>query len=127
MGPSEFRFISYSEEGVPSTIITRKYNVTIPDATVSMVEGANIATLYRYALGGLTDTDGHISTTNGKFEYIIEDALNMKGTIYYVINEYYVDSSNAGKRTFPHASQDKSDGPVSGGLSAFLHTAVSGT
>ncbi|MCR5846811.1 MAG: chitobiase/beta-hexosaminidase C-terminal domain-containing protein [Lachnospiraceae bacterium] len=99
MGPSEFRFISYSEEGVPSTIITRKYNVTIPDATVSMVEGANIATLYRYALGGLTDTDGHISTTNGKFEYIIEDALNMKGTIYYVINEYYVDSSNAGKRT----------------------------
>ena len=73
--------------------------MTIPDATVSMVEGANIATLYRYALGGLTDTDGHISTTNGKFEYIIEDALNMKGTIYYVINEYYVDSSNAGKRT----------------------------
>ena len=99
MGPSEFRFISYNEDGVPSTIITRKYNVTIKDAAVSMVDGANIATIYRYSLGGLTDTDGHVSTANGKFEYIIEDALNLKGKIYYVINEYYVDTSNDNKRT----------------------------
>ncbi|MBO4310247.1 MAG: chitobiase/beta-hexosaminidase C-terminal domain-containing protein [Lachnospiraceae bacterium] len=99
MGPSEFRFISYSEEGIPSTVITRKYNITIPDATVSLVDAANIATVYRYSLGGLTDTDGHISTANGKFEYIIEDAVNLKGTIYYVINEYYVDTSNGNKRT----------------------------
>ena len=99
MGPSEFRFISYSPEGIPSTVITRKYNVTIPDATVSLADAANIATVYRYSLGGLVDTDGHVTTTNGKFEYIIEDALNLKGTIYYVINEYYVDPSNGNKRT----------------------------
>ncbi|MCR4648306.1 MAG: chitobiase/beta-hexosaminidase C-terminal domain-containing protein [Lachnospiraceae bacterium] len=99
MGPSEFRFISYNEDGIPSTVITRKYNVTITDATVSKEEGANIATVYRYTLGGLTDTDGHVATANGKFEYIIEDALNLKGTIYYVINEYYVDTSNGDKRT----------------------------
>ncbi len=99
MGPSEFRFISYNEEGIPSTVITRKYNVTIPDAAVSKEEAANIATVYRYSLGGLVDTDGHVTTANGKFEYIIEDALNLKGTIYYVINEYYVDTSNGNKRT----------------------------
>lgn len=99
MGPSEFRFISYNEDGIPSTIITRKYNVKIENATVSLEEGANIATVYRYSLGGLADTDGHVTTANGKFEYIIEDALNLKGTIYYVINEYYVDTSNGNKRT----------------------------
>ena len=94
MGPSEFRFISYNEEGIPSTIITRKYNVKIDDATVSWAEAANIATVYRYSLGGLVDTDGKATTAQGKFEYIIEDALNLKGTIYYVINEYYVDTAN---------------------------------
>jgi len=99
MGPSEFRFISYNEEGVASTVITRKYNVTLTDATVTPAEGANIATQYRYSLGGLIDTDGHVATANGKFEYIIEDAINIKGTIYYVINEYYVDISNGNKRS----------------------------
>lgn len=99
MGPSEFRFISYNAEGVPSTIITRKYNVKIENALVSMADAANIATVYRYSLGGMTDTDGHVSTTNGKFEFIIEDALNQKGTIYYVINEYYVDAKNGNKRS----------------------------
>ena len=94
MGPSEFRFISYNEEGIPSTIITRKYNVKIDDATVSWADAANIATVYRYSLGGLVDTDGKATTAQGKFEYIIEDALNLKGTIYYVINEYYVDTAN---------------------------------
>ena len=99
MGPSEFRFISYNEDGIPSTIITRKYNVRIDDAQVSLVEGANIATHYRYTLGGLVDTDGQVTTATGKFEYIIEDAVNIKGTIYYVINEYYVDTANDDKRT----------------------------
>jgi tetratricopeptide (TPR) repeat protein len=94
MGPSEFRFISYNEEGIPSTIITRKYNVKLDDAIVSPAEAANIATEYRYTLGGLVDTDGKSTTAQGKFEYIIEDALNLKGTIYYVINEYYVDTAN---------------------------------
>ena len=41
-----------------------------------------------------TCTDGKATTAQGKFEYIIEDALNLKGTIYYVINEYYVDTAN---------------------------------
>lgn len=99
MGASEFRFVSYNEMGVPSTIITRKYNVSINDATVSKAEGANIATAYRYSLGGLSDLDGTVSTTGGKFEYIIEDAVNIRNTIYYVINEYYVDKSNGNKRT----------------------------
>lgn len=99
MGASEFRFVSYNELGIPSTVITRKYNITIPDATVSKEEGANIATAYRYSLGGLADLDGTVSTTGGKFEYIIEDAINIRNTIYYVINEYYVDKSNGDKRT----------------------------
>ena len=94
MGPSEFRFISYNEDGIPSTIITRKYNVKLDYAIVSWAEAANIATEYRYTLGGLVDTDGKSTTAQGKFEYIIEDALNLKGTIYYVINEYYVDTAN---------------------------------
>lgn len=99
MGASEFRFISYNEMGVASTIITRKYNISIKDATVTPAEGANIATAYRYSLGGLSDLNGTVSTTGGKFEYIIEDAINIKNTIYYVINEYYVDKSNGDKRT----------------------------
>ncbi len=99
MGASEFRFISYNEEGIPSTVITRKYNITIPDATVSKEEAANIATVYRYSLGGMQDTDGNVSTAKGRFEFIIEDAVNIKNTIYYVINEYYVDYANGNKRT----------------------------
>lgn len=99
MGPSEFRFISYNEEGVPSSVITRKYTVNIENAAVSKADAANIATIYRYSLGGVTDYDGHVSTANGKFEWIIEDAVRIKDTIYYVINEYYVDSTNSDKRT----------------------------
>lgn len=98
MGPSEFRFISYNADGVPSAVITRKYNVSIPDATVSLVDAANIATEYRISLGGVTDNDGHVSTANGKFEWIIEDAVRIREKTYYVINEYYVDTSNSGKR-----------------------------
>ncbi|MBP5564503.1 MAG: chitobiase/beta-hexosaminidase C-terminal domain-containing protein [Lachnospiraceae bacterium] len=100
MGASEFRFISYNEEGVPSTIITRKYNVKIENATVSKEQAANIATLYKYKLGGLQSTDGYSTTANGKFDYSIEDAINIRGTVYYIINEYYRANSNKNVATF---------------------------
>lgn len=98
MGASEFRFVSYNEDGIPSTVITRKYNLTIPDATVTPAEAANIATQYRFSLGGLLDLEGHVTTANGRFLYIIEDAVVIKGNVYYVINEYYEDPLNNNKR-----------------------------
>ena len=48
---------------------------------------------------GLLDTEGHSATGSGRFLYIIEDAINMKGTVYYVINEYYEDN-NVNKTSF---------------------------
>lgn len=99
LGASEFRFVSYNEEGIPSTVITRKYNVKIDESVVSRAVAANIATQFRFDQGGLLDTDGHSATGDGRFLYIIEDAINMKGTIYYVINEYYEDN-NVNKTSF---------------------------
>lgn len=99
LGSSEFRFISYNEEGIPSTVITKKYNVKIDESVVSLEVAANIATQFRFDQGGLRDTEGHSATGNGRFLYIIEDAINMKGTVYYVINEYYEDPS-ANKTSF---------------------------
>ncbi len=99
LGTSEFRFISYNEEGIASSVITRKYTVTIDESVVSREVAANVATQFRFDQGGLIDTEGHSATGNGRFLYIIEDAINLKGTVYYVINEYYEDK-NVGKTSF---------------------------
>lgn len=99
LGASELRFISYNSEGVASSVITRKYNVTIDESVVSRAQAANKATEFRFSQGGLLDTEGHSATGSGRFLYIIEDAINMKGTVYYVINEYYEDN-NVNKTSF---------------------------
>ena len=35
-----------------------------------------------------------IGAKANEFKKTIEDAINLKGTLYYVINEYYVDTAN---------------------------------
>ncbi len=99
LGDSKFTFVTYSAENVASEPSMAMYTYKIPaDATVSAADAASMVTMHRFGMGGLMDTQGHLSTISGKLLYMCEAAVQLEDDTYYVIYEYYEDP-NSGLRT----------------------------
>lgn len=99
LGDSKFTFVTYSAENVASEPSMAMYTYKIPaDATVSAADAASMVTMHRFGMGGLMDTQGHLSTISGKLLYMCEAAVQLEDDAYYVIYEYYEDP-NSGLRT----------------------------
>lgn len=90
LGDSKFTFVTYSAEHVASEPAMAMYTFNIPaDATVTPSDAACNLTVHRFNMGGLMDTQGHLSTISGKLLYMCEAAVTLEDDIYYVIYEYY--------------------------------------
>lgn len=99
LGDSKFTFVTYSAENVASEPSMAMYTYKIPeDALVSAADAASMVTMHRFGMGGLMDTQGHLSTISGKLLYMCEAAVQLEDDTYYVIYEYYEDP-NSGLRT----------------------------
>ncbi len=99
LGDSKFTFVTYSAENVASEPSMAMYTYKIPgDAPVSAADAASMVTMHRFGMGGLMDTQGHLSTISGKLLYMCEAAVQLEDDTYYVIYEYYEDP-NSGLRT----------------------------
>ena len=95
IGDSQFTFITYSAENVASEASMAMYTFKIPeDATVSAADAASLVTMHRFGMGGLMDTQGHLSTISGKLLYMCEAAVTLEDDVYYVIYEYYEDPNS---------------------------------
>ncbi len=92
LGESKFTFVTYSAENVASETTEVEYTLKLPaDITVSAADAANLVTMYRFGMGGLMDTQGHLSTISGKLLYMCEAAVTLEDDIYFVVYEYYED------------------------------------
>ncbi len=95
LGNSKFTFVTYSAENVASEPAMAMYTFKIPaDATVSAADAASMVTMHRFGMGGLMDTQGHLSTISGKLLYMCEAAVALEDDTYYVIYEYYEDPNS---------------------------------
>ena len=95
LGDSKFTFVTYSAENVASEPSMAMYTFKIPaDATVTMSDAACLVTVHRFNMGGLMDTQGHLSTISGKLLYMCEAAVTLEDDIYYVVYEYYEDPNS---------------------------------
>lgn len=95
LGESQFTFITYSVDNVASEASMAMYTLQLPaDIIVSAADAANLVTMYRFNMGGLMDTQGHLSTISGKLLYMCEAAVTIDGEIYFVVYEYYEDPNS---------------------------------
>ena len=91
VGSSEFRFVTYNFDDIPSEITVRDYVYKPDESVVSQAQAVEIAKAYRISLGGNVDEEGNVSTPPGRLLFICEYAIDIRGTVYYVINEYFQD------------------------------------
>lgn len=95
LGSSKFTFVTYSSENVASEPVTVEYTFELPkDITVTAADAANLVTMHRFGMGGLMDTQGHLSTISGKLLYMCEAVVTLEDDIYFVVYEYYEDPNN---------------------------------
>lgn len=99
LGDSKFTFVTFSAENVASEPSMAMYTYKLPaDITVTAADAANLVTMHRFGMGGLMDTQGHLSTISGKLLYMCEATVALEDDTYFVIYEYYEDP-NSGLRT----------------------------
>lgn len=95
LGESQFTFVTYSSENVASEATMGMYTFELPqDITVTAADAANLVTMHRFGMGGLMDTQGHLSTISGKLLYMCEAAVALEDDIYFVVYEYYEDPNS---------------------------------
>lgn len=94
LGESKFTFITYSSENVASEPSIAMYTLKLGQYPVTAADAANRVTMYRFGMGGLMDTQGHLSTISGKLLYMCEAAVAMQDDVFYVIYEYYEDPNS---------------------------------
>lgn len=94
LGESKFTFITYSSENVASEPSMAMYTLKLANYPVTAADAANRVTMYRFGMGGLMDTQGHLSTISGKLLYMCEAAVAMQDDVFYVVYEYYEDPNS---------------------------------
>ena len=91
IGSSVFMFVTYNFDDVPSEVLERDYVYKPDESVVSAAQAADIAKAYRISLGGNVDEEGNVSTPPGRLLFLTEYAIEIRGTVYYVVNEYFQD------------------------------------
>lgn len=95
LGDSQFTFITYSAENVASEPSILMCSFKLPsNIVVSAADAANLVTMHRFNMGGLMDTQGHMSTISGKLLYMCEAAVEIDNETYFVVYEYYEDPNS---------------------------------
>lgn len=102
IGSSTLQFVTYNFDDVPSEPTIRDFLYLPDESKVSAVDAANVITVYRMSLGGMSDIDGTLTSISGKLLFMCEAAFNLTGDdddpendkIYYVVNEYYQDANS---------------------------------
>ncbi len=108
LGSSQFQFVTYNFDDVPSEPTVRDFLYLQDESLVTAADATQIITMYRMSLGGMADLDGTLTTLSGKLLFLCEAAVDFNerddtdnpdaapytkedANIYYVINEYYQD------------------------------------
>lgn len=90
LGRSSYKFLTYSQENVPSEVTTRSF-VLVLDARFSKEEAVLVTLQSLVSNGSLTDMAGHVEGMSGRNVYYCSSAFTEEEEIYYLVTEYYED------------------------------------
>ena len=97
LGKSNFKFVTISEEGVSSEVVSRSFDFTLKtDVTVGKAVDNVVQALYARKV--LTDLQGHSTEIKGKFVFQYDTIVEIPNLGYYYVLSEYVDGDN-GVRT----------------------------
>lgn len=99
LGKSNFKFVTISEEGVPSEVISRSFDLTLQtDVSINKaVENVMKALLDRKVL---SDLQGHAHGMQGKYVFEYDTIVEIPNLgYYYILNEYVEDENGVREKT----------------------------
>lgn len=97
LGRSNFKFVTISEEGVSSEVVSRSFDFTLKtDVTVGKAIDNVVQALYARKV--LTDLQGHSTEIKGKYVFQYDTIVEIPDLGYYYVLSEYVDGDN-GVRT----------------------------
>lgn len=88
LGRTNFKFITISDEGVASDVVSRSFNFTLEtDVTVQKAVNSVVTALYNREV--LTDLQGHSHGIMGKYVFKYNTIVEIPDLgYYYILNEY---------------------------------------
>lgn len=93
LGRSNFKFVTISEEGVSSEIVSRSFDFALEtDVTVSKAIGNVIQALYERKV--LSDLQGHSHEIKGKYVFKYNTIVEISDLGYYYVLEEYIEADD---------------------------------
>ncbi len=91
-GISNFSFVAINDKGLSSDVVNRTYQLNIQaNFTTELALQVLMNTLW--AEGKLKDLDGHVPNKLGVNQYSVKTIADIEDTIYYIVNEEYIDTT----------------------------------
>lgn len=93
LGNATFRFVSYNSDNVASEVNQVEYHLYLDNPRFSGYQAMLITASGLTERGVLLNMNGEVSGDSGRFSYKATAAFVYEGEIYYLMTEYYTDTS----------------------------------
>lgn len=93
LGSTTFKFVIYNSGSVAGDITQVEYHLNLIDPAYSVEDARIITTAGLRDMGFLLNMNGEVANESGTYSYKATNAFVLSGVIYYVMSEYYKDSS----------------------------------
>lgn len=99
LGDSTFTFVAYSEKGVSSNAVVRKYNLGLINPSCSAEDAVNYVTASLVATGALQNIYGTVPGIEGNYQYACTSAAKEGSRTYYLVDEFFTEPGRFPKPT----------------------------
>ncbi len=93
LGNTTFKFVSYNNEYVPSEIIQVEYHLNLETVGIDEFQAMLVTAEQLTQYGMLLNTNGQVAGASGLYSYRATAAFEYEGNWYYLMTEYYTDTS----------------------------------
>ena len=95
VGKSNFSFVSVSEDGIASEVVSRSFDFTL-NANIKPAEAPAFLIKDLIEAGKLSDADGRNLEGSGKYSYVYNSTVVIEGHgYYYSLVEYFTDNNGS--------------------------------
>ena len=90
IGGSTYQFISYTQEGTASEVVTRNYSFVM-QSEIDLPTAVNLLVVGLVEHGVVTDFNGSVPDKKGRNVYVCSSAVCINERNYFLVVEYYED------------------------------------
>ena len=99
IGDNTYKFMSVSDKGVSSNVVSRHYSLGIFNAVCTPVDAVNYVTASLVNSGALENIYGTIPGVDGHYSYKCNTAAKEGNRVYYLIDESFIEADGTEKLT----------------------------